>query len=167
MLSSSNLKITIKVESPDKLSDNQNFSIWSRKSKIPIELNIDWRNRVGGVVTMIEHQLAKMCSTKISSSKISYWQRIEHSFFRAADPVNRQKIYLFVIEASSKLWKFFATYYQLACRHYNCKTDPCVSSLLLAVSHGGLSLTVTDTRHSLISVVTSVVSTLKYTLRVT
>lgn len=55
VLSSSNLKITIEVESPDKLSDNQNLSIWSRKSKIPIELNIDWRNRVGGVVTVIEH----------------------------------------------------------------------------------------------------------------
>ena len=42
-------------------------------------------------------------------------------FLRAADPVNWQKIYLFVVEASSKLRKRFATYDQLACRHRNCE----------------------------------------------
>jgi len=99
VLSSSNLKITIEVESPDKLSDN---SIWNRKSKIPIELNIDWRNKVGGVVTVIEHQLAKMCSYEDFFLQ-NFLLIVEHSFFRAADPVNQQKIYLFVIEASSKL----------------------------------------------------------------
>ena len=79
----------------------------------------------------IKHKLAKnlfsqkFVLAKISSSKNFLRATSRAQFLRAADPVNRQKIDLFVVEESSKLQrasnKLFVTYDQLGCRNRNCE----------------------------------------------
>ena len=102
----------------------------------------------------------EICFNKKFSSKTFLLRMSRALLFRAADPVNRQKIDLFVVEDRANCGNFSQSMINSSVVTATANRSR-VSSLLLAWQFFADS-----DRHALVSVVTSY-STLNYTLRVT